>query len=192
MDGSPPRVDWATTRSLIEDDLEIHEFWFPGVPKSRPLWWRCALAIVRTEMFGASFLFRLQTFLYGVGWRRSAIFLSRLNRIFFAVTIGRDVRIGGGLYIAHGHAVIEGTSTIGRRVSIGPFVTIGLVGSAFDVRGARIGDEVMVGTGAKILGRVVIGDGARVGAGAVVLDDIPAGRSAVGVPARVTGETSGT
>lgn len=192
MDGSPPRVDWATTRRLIEDDLEIHEFWFPGVPKSRPFWWRCAMAFLRTEMFGASLLFRLQTFLYGVQWRRSAILLSRLNRVLFAVTIGRDVRIGGGLYVAHGHAVIEGTSTLGQRASIGPFVTIGLVGSAFDVRGARIGDDVLIGTGAKILGPVVIGDGAQVGAGAVVLDDIPPGASAVGVPARPIGEAAGS
>lgn len=159
----------------------------PDLATHRPLWLRSLVAVLRTEMFGANVLFRLQTYLHGAGHPLLATTLGRASRILFSVTIGRDVRIGGGLYIAHGHVVVEGTTTIGRNVSIGPFVTVGLAGSAgapFDVRGPQMGDDVLLGTGAKVLGPVHIGDGARVGAGAVVVSDVPAGHTAVGVPAR--------
>lgn len=182
-----PRIGWAETVRLIKLDLEIYDVWFPGVASNRPTWLRAGLAVFRTEMFGANLLFRLQTFLHGAGHPVLATTLTRLSRIFFAVTIGRDVRIGGGLYIAHGNIVLEGTATIGRRASIAPFVTVGLAtsaGAAFDVRGPDMGDEVMIGTGAKILGGVKIGDRARIGANAVVLSDVPADYTAVGIPAR--------
>ncbi|MDG2307848.1 MAG: DapH/DapD/GlmU-related protein [Candidatus Binatia bacterium] len=182
-----PRIGWAETARLIELDLEIYDVWFPGVGSDRPTWLRSGLAVFRTEMFGANLLFRLQTFLHGAGHPGLATTLTRLSRIFFAVTIGRDVRIGGGLYIAHGNIVVEGTTTIGSRASIAPFVTVGLAtsaGAAFDVRGPDMGDEVMLGTGAKVLGGVTIGDGARIGANAVVLSDVPADYTAVGIPAR--------
>ncbi len=184
MSGAQPRVDWAETIALIDLDLATYALWFPGLSPGRPTWLRSIHACFATEMFGANLLYRLQTYLHGSGHPRSATLLARLNRILFSVTIGRDVRIGGGLYIAHGNVVIEGTTTIGRRMSVAPFVTVGLVGSAFDVRGATMGDDVMIGTGAKILGRVRIGDRAQIGANAVVLSDVPADSTAVGVPAR--------
>ena len=187
-----PTVGWAETVGLIERDLEIYDVWFPGLGPGRPTWLRALYAVFRTEMFGANLLFRLQTFLHGAGHPVLATALTRTSRVLFSVTIGRDVRIGGGLYIAHGSIVVEGTTTIGRRASIAPFVTVGLAGSAgaaFDVRGPVMGDEVLLGTGAKILGPVRIGDRARIGANAVVITDVPAGHTAVGVPAHTRAPT---
>ena len=60
----------------------------------------------------------------------------------------------------------------------------GPAGGAFDVRGPVMGDDVLLGTGAKILGPVRIGDRVRVGANAVVLEDVPTDHTAIGVPAR--------
>lgn len=182
-----PRIGWRETIRLIELDLDTYDVWFPGLGPDRPTGLRAAYAVFRTEMFGANLLYRIQTFLHGAGHPFLATALTRLSRILFSVTIGRDVRIGGGLYIAHGSIVVEGTTTIGRNVSIAPFVTVGLAssaGAAFDVRGPVMGDGVMLGTGSKILGGVQIGDGARVGANAVVLSDVPAHHTAVGIPAR--------
>lgn len=182
-----PRIGWRETVQLIELDLETYDVWFPGLGPDRSTWLRAFFAVFRTEMFGANLLYRLQTFLHGAGHPVLATTLTRLSRILFSVTIGRDVRIGGGLYIAHGSIVVEGSTTIGRNASIAPFVTVGLAssaGAAFDVRGPVMGDGVMLGTGAKILGRVRIGDGVRVGANAVVLSDIAANHTAVGMPAR--------
>ena len=187
MDPRQPIIDWAETTRLIAADLETYDVWFPGLGADRPLWLRAAYAVFRTEMFGANLLYRLQTFLHGAGHPALATTLTRLNRIFFAVLIGRDVRVGGGLYIAHGNIVVEGTTTLGRNVSIAPFVTIGLAGragDAFDVRGPVLGDRVLLGTGAKILGSLHIGDDARIGANAVVVSDVPAAHTAVGMPAR--------
>lgn len=192
-----PRIGWPETLRLIELDLETYDVWFPGLGPDRATWMRAGYAVFRTEMFGANLLYRLQTFLHGAGHPVLATTLTRLSRILFAVTIGRDVRIGGGLYIAHGNIVVEGTTTIGARLSIAPFVTIGLAssaGAAFDVHGPQIGDDVMLGTGSKILGGMRIGDRARIGANAVVLSDVPADHTAVGMPAvarRPRGQASG-
>ncbi len=182
-----PRIGWAETVRLIELDLETYDAWFPGVSAARPTGIRAGLAVFRTEMFGANLLFRLQTYLHGAGHSTLATLLTRMSRILFDVMIGRNVRIGGGLYIAHGSVVVEGTVTIGQNASIAPFVTVGLAGApgtAFDVRGPQMGDGVVLGTGSKILGPVQIGDRAIIGANAVVVSDVATDHTAVGVPAR--------
>ncbi|MDE3096414.1 MAG: hypothetical protein KGK07_10510 [Chloroflexota bacterium] len=92
--------------------------------------------------------------------------------------------------ITHGQVVIDGRTRIGRHCQINPWVTIGLSNSkklGFSVEGPTIGDEVRIGTGAKLIGPIAVGDGARIGANAVVIHDVPAGATVVGVPARVVG-----
>ena len=109
-----------------------------------------------------------------------------LNRVFWGVIIGDHVQIGRGFCIAHGYVVIDGGTTIGKNCSINPYVTIGLgTGSnvAFSLRGPTIGDNVYIGTGAKVLGPITIGDNVKIGANAVVITDIPANHTAIGVPA---------
>ncbi len=91
--------------------------------------------------------------------------------------------IGPGLTLAHGHGTVVAATSIGSGCWIHHQVTIG-----WDYktrRAPRLGDDVFVGVGAKILGDVTIGDGARIGANAVVLSDVPAGATAVGVPAHI-------
>ncbi len=108
--------------------------------------------------------------------------LHRLSMMTAGVCIGDPVVIEPGLYLAHGNVVIDGIVRIERGAVIFPFVTIGLAPPA--LLGPRIDANVHVGTGAKVLGDVHLGAGAKVGANAVVLDDVPAGRTAVGAPAR--------
>lgn len=111
-----------------------------------------------------------------------------LNRLIFKVIIGKDVEIGPGFCISHGNIVIDGVVRIGKNFSVNPFVTIGLSTSSalgLSLVGPAIGDNVYIGTGAKVLGPITIGDNAKIGANAVVLCDVPADHSAVGVPARV-------
>ena len=101
------------------------------------------------------------------------------------VSIPAQARIGKGFYIGHfGNIIVHPETVMGERCSISHGVTIGVLGG--DRLGVpRLGDDVYVGCGAKILGPVTIGDGAIIGANAVVLDDVPAGATAVGVPARI-------
>jgi serine O-acetyltransferase len=80
---------------------------------------------------------------------------------------------------------------MGERCSLSQGVTIGVLGGPREGV-PRIGNDVYIGAGAKVLGDITIGDGAIIGANAVVLSDVPAGATAVGVPARVISKESPT
>jgi serine O-acetyltransferase len=112
-----------------------------------------------------------------------------LNRILFSAAVPPSVKIGKDVLLGYKGlgVVIHRRVVIGDRVNIGAHVTIGGRGSFTDV--PVIGDDVLIGTGAKILGPVHIGPGARIGANAVVLHDVPPGTTAVGVPAKIVSST---
>jgi serine acetyltransferase len=109
--------------------------------------------------------------------------LRRVQTALFGVEISRDVTLGEGVVFLHTVGiVIGGDSRIGDRVTFLGGNTVGSIGW----RGyPRIGNDVVIGAGARILGPVTIGDGATIGANAVVLTDVPPGATAVGVPAVV-------
>ena len=106
------------------------------------------------------------------------------------VSIGDLVVIQPGMYLAHGQVVMGGLVEIRRGAVIFPWVTIGLRSGKNS--GAKIGQGVSIGTGAKVLGPVTIGDGARIGANAVVLADVAPGVTVVGMPARPVTATDET
>lgn len=94
--------------------------------------------------------------------------------------------IGKRFFIDHGTGVVIGeTAEIGDDVTLYQGVTLGGTGKDTGKRHPTIGNNVMIGSGAKVLGPINIGDNCRIAAGAVVLHDIPANSTAVGVPARV-------
>lgn len=102
------------------------------------------------------------------------------------IEIHPGATIGEGLFIDHGVGVVIGETTIiGNNCTLYQGVTLGGTGKEHGKRHPTLGNNVMVGAGAKILGPITIGDNARIAAGAVVLNDIPADSTAVGVPARV-------
>ena len=95
-------------------------------------------------------------------------------------------QIGEGLFIDHGHGVVIGeTAIIGNNVTLYQGVTLGGTGKEQGKRHPTLGNNIMVGAGAKILGSVTIGDNCKIGAGSVVLKDVPANSTVVGVPGRV-------
>ena len=102
------------------------------------------------------------------------------------IEIHPAVQIGKRFFIDHGTGVVIGeTAVIGDDVTIYQGVTLGGTGKDTGKRHPTIGNNVMIGAGAKVLGPLVIGDNSRIAAGAVVLHDIPQNSTAVGVPARV-------
>ncbi len=112
--------------------------------------------------------------------------LSHANRWLTGIEIHPGAKIGRRLFIDHGMGVVIGeTSEIGDNVTLYQGVTLGGTGKECGKRHPTLGNNVLVGVGAKILGAVTIGDGARIGAGAVVLNDVPPHATAVGVPAKV-------
>jgi serine O-acetyltransferase len=115
--------------------------------------------------------------------------IRRAQTAFYGIEIARDVQLGEGVVFLHTIGVVLGGDTrVGERVVFLGSNTLGTV----DLRGfPRIGNDVVIGAGARILGPVTIGTGASISANAVVLSDVPAGATAVGVPAVVRQRAKG-
>src|SRR3989338_4624549 len=113
-------------------------------------------------------------------------YVAQWVRLFTGVEIHPGAKIGPGIFIDHGMGVVIGeTSEIGRNVTLYQGVTLGGTGVERGKRHPTLGDNVVVGAGAKIFGNIRIGENTRVGAGSVVVESLPANCTAVGVPAEV-------
>lgn len=112
--------------------------------------------------------------------------ISYFSRIITGIEIHPGARIGRRFFIDHGMGVVIGETTfIGDNVLIYQGVTLGGTGKEHGKRHPTIGDNVIVGAGAKILGNLKIGKNSRIGAGSVVVDDVPEDSTVVGIPGRV-------
>lgn len=123
-------------------------------------------------------------------WRKKIPFLpralSQISRFLTGIDIHPGARIGSGFFIDHGMGVVIGeTSEIGDNVTLFQGVTLGGTGKERGKRHPTIGNNVVIGTGAKILGAIEIGDYVKVGANAVVLNSVPPHSTVVGVPGKV-------
>jgi serine O-acetyltransferase len=131
--------------------------------------------------------YRLAHLLYKMKLFFLARLLSQLGRHFTGIEIHPGATIGKGLFIDHGMGVVIGeTAVIGDNVTLYQGVTLGGTGKAKGKRHPTLGDNVVVGTGAKILGNITIGANSYVGANAVVIKDVPVNSTVVGVPGRIT------
>jgi serine O-acetyltransferase len=116
----------------------------------------------------------------------SARAISQLARHMTGIEIHPGATIGRGLFIDHGAGVVIGeTSEIGDNCTLYQGVTLGGTGKDTGKRHPTLGDNVMIGAGAKVLGPFRIGDNSKIAAGAVVLNEIPENSTAVGIPAKV-------
>ncbi len=120
------------------------------------------------------------------GWQIPARAVSQLAKFLTGIEIHPGAMIGKGLFIDHGAGVVIGeTAVVGDNCTIYQGVTLGGTGKQTGKRHPTLGDNVMVGAGAKLLGNFTVGSGSRIAAGAVVLTDVPENATAVGVPAKV-------
>ena len=123
--------------------------------------------------------YRIAHGLYKIKLFFLARLISQLGRFFTGIEIHPGAKIGKGLFIDHGMGVV-----IGETAEIGDNgVTLGGTGKDKGKRHPTIGNNVIIGCGAKILGPISIGDGAKIGANSVVLKNVPKGKTAVGIPA---------
>ena len=113
-------------------------------------------------------------------------FLSHIARFLTGVEIHPGAQIGHGVFIDHGMGVVIGeTAIIGDYCLIYQGVTLGGTGKESGKRHPTLGENVVVGGGAKVLGNIEIGDNVRIGAGSVVLRSAPSDCTIVGIPGRV-------
>lgn len=122
-------------------------------------------------------------------YRRKIYFLARLisqfSRWITGIEIHPGAKIGKGVFIDHGMGVVIGeTCEIGDNVLIYQGATLGGTGKDTGKRHPTIGNNVMIGSGVKILGPFKVGDNSKIGAGSVVLKEVPPNCTVVGIPAR--------
>lgn len=129
---------------------------------------------------------RIAHWLHSLGIPVFPRFLSQLSRFFTGIEIHPGAKIGKGVVIDHGMGVVIGeTAIVGDYALIYQGVTLGGTGKEKGKRHPTLGNNVLVGAGAKLLGNIHIGDHVRVGAGSVVLRDIPSHCTVVGIPGRI-------
>ena len=136
--------------------------------------------------FHAVFWHRVAHLLWRIHLKFIARLISQLAKFFTGIEIHPAAKIGRGLFIDHGTGVVIGeTAEVGDNCTLYQGVTLGGTGKDKGKRHPTLGNNVMVGSGAKILGPFKIGNNVKIAANAVVLEAIPDDCTAVGVPARV-------
>lgn len=134
---------------------------------------------------------RAAHYLHGKKHFFAARAISQVARGLTGIEIHPGAKIGKGVFIDHGCAVVIGeTVEVGDNCTIYQGVTLGGTGKHCGKRHPTLGNDVMVGAGAKVLGPFKIGDHAKIAAGAVVLKEVPSDSTAVGIPAKIVNSAS--
>jgi serine O-acetyltransferase len=136
--------------------------------------------------YHAVLAYRIAHILHVRGYKVAARMISQTAKFFTGIEIHPGATIGRGLFIDHGTGVVIGeTAEIGDNCTLYQGVTLGGTGKDIGKRHPTLGNNVMVGAGAKILGPFKVGDNAKIAANAVVLSEVPSDSTAVGIPARI-------
>ena len=131
--------------------------------------------------------YRLAHALYKMKLFFLARFLSQIARFFTGIEIHPGAQIGKRFFIDHGLGVVIGeTAIVGDDVLLYQGSTLGGAGVVTRKRHPTVGNNVVIGAGAKVLGNIIIGDNSYIGANAVVIKDVPSNSTVVGVPGRIT------
>ncbi len=164
---------------IISDEVKAIKQKDPSIKSS--------IEVILYPTFWAILSHRMSHFLYKKRLYFIARFISQVSRWLTGIEIHPGAIIGKGLFIDHGMGVVIGeTCEIGDNVTIYQGVTLGGTGKDIGKRHPTIGNNVLIGAGAKVLGPFKVGDNSRIGAGSVVLKEVPPFTTVVGVPAKET------
>jgi serine O-acetyltransferase len=168
--------------SIIGEEIKVIKEKDPAIKSS--------IEVILYSSFWSILFHRVAHFLYTKKLYFIARFISQLSRWFTGIEIHPGAKIGRGLFIDHGMGVVIGeTCEIGDNVTIYQGVTLGGTGKDVGKRHPTVGNNVMIGAGAKVLGPFTVGDNVRIGAGSVVLKAVPPYTTVVGVPAKETSKS---
>ena len=163
--------------SLIKSDIRAKAEWVYGDTTRKSI----VKALVTDGTF-AMFMYRFMQWSQRHRLAPLAMLFNKLNVWFGRCIIGRGAEFGPGFVLIHSYGVVINSSVRGGRgIKIEHLVTIGAERDESPV----LGNDVFVGTGAKIIGGVTIGSRVKIGANAVVTKDLPDDVTAVGIPARI-------
>ncbi|GKY88745.1 serine O-acetyltransferase [Sinisalibacter aestuarii] len=138
--------------------------------------------------FQAMQAYRVSHWLWKRGRKDLAFFHQMRASEVYGIDIHPAAKIGKGIMIDHAHSIVIGeTTVVGDNVSMLHSVTLGGTGKEDGDRHPKIGNEVLIGAGAKVLGNIRVGCCSRIAAGSVVLEDVPDATTVAGVPAKVVG-----
>lgn len=130
--------------------------------------------------------------LWDAKWTSAARFTAHISRWLTGIEIHPAARLGRRLVIDHGMGLVIGeTAIVGDDVTLYHQVTLGGTSLNHGKRHPTIGNNVIIGAGAKVLGDITVGDGARIGANALVIKPVPAGTTMVAAPAHAMDRARG-
>ena len=162
---------------MIREDLRKKANWCYQSDR-----WPALLKVLFTDGTAAMIIYRFMQWSRRWGLVPFEMFFNKLNAVCCNCIIGRGAEFAPGFVLIHATGiVINGKVRGGENIYLEHQVTLG----AQDRQSPRLGNDIFIGAGAKIIGPVAIGDGVRIGANAVVLEDVPAHATAAGVPARI-------
>ncbi len=165
--------------SKVKEDIQVI---YDNDPAARNL----AEVILCYPGLHAIIAYRLAHKFHKWGLKLLARMISYLTRIITGIEIHPAAQIGRRFFIDHGEGVVIGETTIiGDDVLLYQQVTLGGTGNDHGKRHPTIGNNVIIGAGAKVLGDIIIADHVRIGAGSVVIEDVPSHSTVVGIPGRI-------
>lgn len=163
---------------FIKEQIEVIKQKDPAINSS--------LEVLLYPSFWAIFWYHISRYLYlrkHYFWSR---YISERTKRKTGIEIHPGAQIGKSLFIDHGIGVVIGeTAIVGDNVTLFHGVTLGGTGKEKGKRHPTIGNNVFIGSGAKVLGNILVGDNVKIGANAVVITDIPSDVTAVEVPVRI-------
>jgi len=125
--------------------------------------------------------------LFSLKLRFFARLFSQIGRLLTGIEIHPGAKIGRGLFIDHGSAIVIGeTAELGKNCILFHNITLGGTGKHFGKRHPTIGNNVLIGTGATLLGPIIVGDNVKIGAESVIImHNIPSDCTVVGAPGKI-------
>lgn len=152
---------------------------------------RSSIEVILYSSFWAMVFHRIAHGLYKRHFYFVARIISQLSRFLTGIEIHPGAKIGKDVFIDHGMGVVIGeTAEVGNNVTIYQGVTLGGTGKDVGKRHPTVGNNVMIGSGAKVLGPITIGDNSKIGAGSVVVKDVPPYSTVTGVPGKVVAKNA--
>ena len=164
--------------NYIKEQIELIKSRDPSINNS--------LEAMLCPTFKALLYYKISHYVYIKKHFLIARYISEKAKRKTGIEIHPGATIGKGLFIDHGTGVVIGeTAIIGNNVTLFHGVTLGGTGKEKGKRHPTIGNNVFIGSGAKILGNIIIGNNVKIGANAIILKDVPSNVTIVGIPGKI-------